>query len=240
MTDQPEPENPGTQADSARVIARWMARTVLGSILLGALMFLAAGRLDWTMAWVYLATLLLIGVVSGMAVDPGLLAERSTRRHENQKPWDRVLFRLYGTLTGFVVPLVAALDVRFGWRPDVGLEVVLLALLVYLLGWALHLWAMAENKYFAQVVRIQTDRGQTVIETGPYRYVRHPGYSGGVLLTAATPLLLGSAWSTILGVCGALLLVVRTILEDHVLQEELAGYREYAQKVRYRLVPFIW
>jgi protein-S-isoprenylcysteine O-methyltransferase Ste14 len=238
--DEAGAANPEMQLDSRRVIARWMARTILGAVILGVLMFSVAGRLGWIMAWVYLASLLLYGFVSGIVVDPGLLAERSKRRHENQKPWDRVLFRLYGTLTGFVVPLVAALDLRLGWRPHVSLGIMLFALLTYLLGWSLHLWAMAENKYFAQVVRIQTDRGQTVITTGPYKVVRHPGYTGGILLTAATPLMLGSVWASIFGILGALLLVVRTNLEDRVLCEELAGYNEYAEQVRYRLLPLVW
>lgn len=240
MIAEQEPANPDTPLDPKRVIARWMARTILGSLILGAVIFSAAGRLDWTMGWVYLGSLLLVGFVSGIVVDPGLLAERNKRRHQNQKAWDRVLFGLYGTVTGFLVPLVAALDFRFGWQPDVSLPIELTALWFYLLSWALHLWAMAENKYFSQVVRIQTDRGQIVIETGPYRYVRHPGYTGGILLTAATPLMLGSAWATILGLFGALLLVVRTALEDRVLRQELDGYRNYAEKVRYRLLPLVW
>lgn len=240
MTNQPGPVSPPKEVSSARAIAQWMAKTVLGSFILGAGMFLVAGRLDWTMGWVYLVSLLLWGFVSGVLVDPGLLAERITRRHKNQKAWDRVLFGLYGTITGFVVPLLAALDFRLGWRPHVPLGIELAALFTYLLGWVLNLWAMVENKYFAQVVRIQTDRGQTVIRSGPYRYVRHPGYVGGILLTAATPLILGSVWTFGLGVVGAALLVVRTVLEDRVLLEELAGYREYAQQVRWRLLPFIW
>ena len=92
----------------------------------------------------------------------------------------------------------------------------------------------------AQVVRIRTDRGQIVIKTGPHGYVRHPGYAGGILLSAATPLMLGSVWVSVLGIFGALLLVVRTVLEDRVLCEELEGYREYTEQVRYRLIPFIW
>ncbi|MDI7275316.1 MAG: isoprenylcysteine carboxylmethyltransferase family protein [Anaerolineae bacterium] len=232
--------NPESELNPTRAIARWMARTVLGSLLVGAGLFLVAGRLDWTMGWVYLASLLLAGLISGAITDPGLLAERSKRRHEDQKPWDRVLFGAYGTITGYAVPLLAALDLRLGWRPDLSLGIQLLALLPYLLGWALNLWAMAANKFFAQVVRIQTDRGQTVVTDGPYRCVRHPGYTGGILLTATMPLVLGSIWAFGLGVIGALLLVVRTVLEDRVLLEELPGYREYAERVRYRLVPPVW
>jgi len=232
--------NAPSELDSTRVIARWLARTVLGALLLGAGMFAVAGRLDWPMAWVYVASLLLIGFVSALLVDPGLLAERMKRRHENQKTWDRVLFGAYGTVTGFVVPLLAALDVRLGWPPEVPLWIELLAVFIYLVGWAVSLWAMAENSYFSQVVRIQSDRGQKVIQTGPYQYVRHPGYTGGILVTAATPLMLGSVWAFGLGVLGAALLMVRTVLEDRVLLQELEGYDEYAWRVQHRLLPGVW
>lgn len=240
MVDRETTPNARAEPNPARVIARWLARTVLGALILGAGTFAIAGRLDWPMAWVYLASLLVIGCVSAFVVDPGLLAERMQRRHANQEPWDRALFGVYGTVTGFLVPLLAALVLRLGWPPEVPLWIELVALFAYLVGWAVNLWAMAENAYFSQVVRIQTDRGQRVIDTGPYRYVRHPGYTGGVLLTAAMPLVLGSAWALGLGVLGAALLVVRAVLEDRVLLQELEGYDEYARRVPYRLLPGIW
>jgi protein-S-isoprenylcysteine O-methyltransferase Ste14 len=132
------------------------------------------------------------------------------------------------------------LNVRFGWLPAVAVWAQVAALVVYLLGWAAHLWAMSANRFFALVVRMQSDRGQTVATGGPYRYVRHPGYVGGILLTVAAGLLLGSAWALLPGALGAILLIIRTALEDKMLQDELDGYREYAGRVCYRLLPGVW
>jgi protein-S-isoprenylcysteine O-methyltransferase Ste14 len=131
------------------------------------------------------------------------------------------------------------LNFRFGWPPEVAVWLQVAGFALYVLGWAIHLWAMAANRYFALVVRIQTDRGQTVATGGPYRYVRHPGYVGGILVSVAAALVLGSAWALIPGALGGLLLV-RTILEDRTLQRELDGYCEYAGRVRYRLLPGVW
>ncbi len=240
MTNLQGSTDSGRDHHPTRAVVRWVARTILGSIVLGAAMLLLAGHRGWTMGWVYVISLPLVGLASAFVVDPSLLAERNVRRHRDQRAWDGILFGLYGTLAGFVLPLLAALTVRLDWRPQVASPVQFLALVVYSLGWALHLWAMVANKYFSQVIRIQTNRGQTVIQTGPYRYVRRPGYAGGILFTAATPLMLGSLWAFGLGAIAAFLLAVRTILEDKVLQQELAGYAECAQHVRFRLVPYLW
>jgi len=99
---------------------------------------------------------------------------------------------------------------------------------------------MRVNRYFAQVVRMQNDRGQTVVADSPYRSVRHPGYAGGILLAVTGPLMLGSVWATLAGLVGAVLLIIRTALEDKVLLEELAAYNDYAKKMRWRLIPWIW
>ena len=136
--------------------------------------------------------------------------------------------------------MVAALDLRFEWLPEIPLVFQIVALVVYVLGWAVHLWAMASNRFFARSVRIQMDRGQTVATGGPYQYVRHPGYVGGILLQVAAPISLGSLWALIPGGLGALLLIIRTALEDKTLLEELDGYTEYAQQTRYRLLPGVW
>jgi protein-S-isoprenylcysteine O-methyltransferase Ste14 len=130
--------------------------------------------------------------------------------------------------------------VRFQWLLKIPLWVQIVALFVNALGWSLHIWAMVANRFHAKVVRIQSDRGQTVVTDGPYRYVRHPGYVGGIMLNFASPIMLGSLWALIPGVLGVLLLAIRTVLEDRMLLEELEGYKEYAQRVYYRLLPGIW
>jgi len=225
---------------SARIIKRWMFRTVLGTAVMILILFPAAGRIDWLMGWIYVTSLLLVGVLTGLVVDPGLLAERSQRRHANQASWDRILFPVYGTFTGFLIPLFAALDKRFGWSPELPLWSILLALALYLTSWGVNIWAMVVNTYFAEVARIQDDRGQHVMTGGPYRWVRHPGYTSGFLLSATMPLVLESTWGLLISLPAAALLIMRTVLEDRMLIEDLQGYPEYAQQVRYKLLPFIF
>jgi len=138
------------------------------------------------------------------------------------------------------VLLIAGLDTRFGWTGRVALALQIVAIAIFMLGGALFSWAMVSNAYFSTVVRIQEDRGHTVCTTGPYRFVRHPGYVGAILQSLAVPLMLGSLWALVPGGLAALLIVARTALEDRTLWEELDGYKEYARRVRYRLLPGVW
>ena len=120
------------------------------------------------------------------------------------------------------------------------LNLQIAAFAVYALGSGLFSWAMITNAYFSTAVRIQDDRGHQVCTTGPYRFVRHPGYVGASLQSLVMPLMFGSLWALIPGALAVLMLVIRTTLEDQTLHEELDGYREYAQKTRYRLLPGTW
>jgi protein-S-isoprenylcysteine O-methyltransferase Ste14 len=135
---------------------------------------------------------------------------------------------------------VAGLDARFGWSSAMPASVYWSSVALYLIGQAIFVWARYTNRYFSSVVRIQTDRGQTVCKEGPYRFVRHPGYLGGFLFTATMGLMLGSWWAFIPQLIAALMLIPRTILEDRTLQAELPGYRDYVLETRYRLLPGIW
>lgn len=228
-------------SDARRAIAGWLVRTVLFVPFIGAILFWAAGTIKWLNGWVYAVWYLVVSVIAVFVTDPSLLAERSSsRRFKGQKGWDKVLMGIYGMLTPLVIPIVAGLNYRFGWLPEVALWLQVVGFVVYALGWALHLWAMAANRYHASVVRIQKDRGQTVVTGGPYRYVRHPSYVGAILQALSAPLLLGSLWALIPGVLGGLLMVLRTALEDRTLQQELEGYQDYAARVRYRLLPGVW
>lgn len=138
------------------------------------------------------------------------------------------------------LPLIAALDVRFGWTANLGLEWHVAGGVLFAAGLALFGWAMITNAYFSTAVRIQSDRGQTVCRTGPYRLVRHPGYSGTLLQSIGMPLLLGSWWALIPGLLAAASMTVRTAFEDRLLQSELPGYMAFAHEVRSRLIPGIW
>ena len=208
-------------------------------LLLGGVLFLAAGRLDWPLAWAYTGISVLDSFVVLWLVSPDLLRERS-HPGPNAKQWDRVLARLTGPLGSLLLLVTAGLQVRFyglhlfpSWLQGVGLA-------ASVLGMGLVTWAIIVNNFFSLVVRIQEDRGHTVVSSGPYRLVRHPGYVGGMRFGLGTPFLLGSWWALFPAGAMVSLMVVRTVLEDKTLQEELPGYREYAQRVRYRLVPGVW
>lgn len=211
----------------------------LGAI--GALLFLPAGRLDWIAAWVYLAI-----VTANMAVDyvylrnqnPELIEHRM-RFGKGTKWWDKLWLVLFTPLF-MAVHVVAGLDAgRFGWTAmspfwwPIGL-------FMFLFGAILLIWAMGVNPFFEKTVRIQTERGHRVIDTGPYRYVRHPGYVGFFGWILSAPFLLGSWWALIPSTLAVVAIVARTALEDRTLREELPGYLEYAGRVRYRLIPNVW
>jgi protein-S-isoprenylcysteine O-methyltransferase Ste14 len=216
-----------------------LLKGTLAGLWLGAILFIAAGGLAWPAAWVYTGVSTVDAILLLLVVSPELMRER-THPKADAKAWDRVLARLTGPLGSTVILVVAGLDKRFGWSAQTSLAVQFVGLAVFVLGMGLMTWAMAVNSYFSLVVRIQRDRGHTVVTGGPYRYVRHPGYVGGILFQLGTPLLLGTLWSLIPAGLTALLLVVRTALEDRTLQDELEGYREYAQQTRFRLLPGVW
>ena len=136
--------------------------------------------------------------------------------------------------------MVAVADFRLGWSGRLPLWVHALGEAVFLAGMALFVWGMVSNARFAQVVRVGQEGEHVICQGGPYAYVRHPGYAGAVLQSLGLPLLLGSWWALIPGVIAAGLMVLRTALEDRTLLRELAGYTDYASRVRYRLIPGVW
>jgi protein-S-isoprenylcysteine O-methyltransferase Ste14 len=214
---------------------------VLVSVLIvGGLLFLSAGRLDWLWAWLFLAGWLIVLLVSAvlMAKSPGLMDERG-RLADNVKGWDKVLMTVYSLIL-FTVPVVAGLDaVRFEWSA-MPLAWHVIGLVGFVPAMVMPLWAVSANAYLATYVRIQDDRGHQVVTTGPYRYVRHPMYVGTIFFGLCIPMFLGSWWALIPGGLIVVIFVIRTALEDRTLREELPGYAEYAQRVRYRLLPGIW
>jgi protein-S-isoprenylcysteine O-methyltransferase Ste14 len=240
-------EGPATRQisqETRRRITLWCLQSALGLVGDGVIIFLAAGTLRWVWGWALLAVS--AAVLAGhpvvlLPINPELLAEREKGfRAEGTKRWDRWLATISGASGTIVAWVVAGLDVRFGWTAGMAPAVHLAGLVISVLGYAVFLWAMAANAFFAEGVRIQGERGHTVATGGPYRFVRHPGYVGAILSMGAAPFLLGSWWALIpagLAVGGYLL---RTALEDRTLQEELPGYREYTQQTRYRLLPGIW
>ncbi len=172
---------------------------------------------------------------------PGLMDERQNREKiKSAKTWDKVLAPLMALSLVFPMVIVAGLDHRFGWSPSFPLWLVVIGFVLISVGYAFATWAFAENRFFSSVVRIQTDREHVVCDSGPYRIVRHPGYAGNILPLLGIVLALGSVWTFIPAVFALIISVIRTALEDKTLQEELPGYRDYAQRVHYRLIPGIY
>jgi len=226
---------------NTKLIARFAIRETMGTVLLGVALFWSAGQIDWWPAWALIAVMLVWIAAMAMVIlrfNPDLLAERLGPR-QGGKSWDMAIMSVVGLL-GLARLIVAGLDQRHGWTGDFSLAAQIAALVVCALGYALGVWATASNAFFSQIVRIQTERGHTVATGGPYRYVRHPAYVGTILFELAVPVLLASWWALIPGGLNAILLVLRTALEDRTLQAELPGYADYARQVRHRLLPGLW
>ncbi len=209
-------------------------------LLLGAMLFGSAGRIDWAMGWAFLVISLASGVAAFVVVDPELIQERANMAAGGNRR-DAVLASAGYVLSLPVTLVVAGLDAgRFGWSPSFPAAVQVVAAAVFVLGLAFLIWAMLVNRFFSTFVRIQTERGHRVVSDGPYAYVRHPGYSGWIWSVMALPFWLGSLWAIIPALAGAFFIAARTLNEDRTLQEELSGYREYASAVRWRLLPGVW
>jgi protein-S-isoprenylcysteine O-methyltransferase Ste14 len=234
-------EQSNCQPDLTAAVVKRMLQ--IGALLLfqAAVLFISAGRLDWLAGWAY------IGVYVGFIALNALLmlphnAELAAERGQIQadtKRWDIAVLGLTAVF-GLGMLIISGLDERLSWSPQFAFGVQLGALVLMALGYGLFSWAIASNRFFSSVVRIQKERGHTVVTRGPYRFVRHPGYSGVIVYTLATPLVLSSLWALI--PAGLLIgaVIVRTALEDRMLQNELDGYREFSRRVRYRLLPGVW
>ena len=212
-------------------------QSALFLVLAAVALFASAGTVSILGFWVYLSILAAIILASLLVLDPGLLRERM-RPGGKRPPLGPHLF----TIVLFLHWIVAGLDRgRFHWSDSVPLWIQALGLIAVAGGYALCFWAMAVNRFFSSVVRIQAERGQYVVTTGPYAYVRHPGYLGGILIMVASGAALGSWLAAVLLVVPSLpFLLHRAVTEDRVLIAELPGYRHYARRVRWRLLPGIW
>jgi protein-S-isoprenylcysteine O-methyltransferase Ste14 len=206
-------------------------------VLMAVVLFASAGTIEILSFWIYLAIFTATIAASFAWLDPGLLRERM-RPGGKRPPLGLRLFTAVLALHW----IVAGLDRgRYHWTDTVPAWLQALGLIAVAAGYALCFWAMRENRFFSSVVRIQTDRGQHVINTGPYAFIRHPGYLAGILIILASGVALGSWLATALLVILSLpFLLYRAITEDRFLQVELQGYRDYATRVRWRLLPGIW
>jgi len=229
-----------TQLDSRG--RRGVLRELLFIPLSLVILLSVAGRIDWINAWMYtglLLTLRIFYLIYMIRKNPELINERARGIKKDTKKFDRLFFALWIPLI-FSVLIVAALDAgRFGWS-KIPLHYSIAGCLLSLPGYLFSMWAISTNTHFEATVRIQKDRKHTVITTGPYKYVRHPGYVGGMAAMLCFPLLLGSCWAFIPTLLIIVLFFIRTYLEDETLHRELPEYPKYARNTRYRIIPFLW
>ena len=241
MNDVTPAEPPERRSEKQAIFLKALPRMGIAIGVFAAALFIPAGRVDWPFAWVLLAMQSAISAITFWSADPELIRERmgAFKGKEGTKKWDVVLVALMAVAGPIATMVVAGFDVRFGWsEPMLALQAA--AALVMVPAILLVHWAMKTNRFFSAVIRIQKDRGHTVVTGGPYRFVRHPGYVGSIVYCLAMPVMLGSTWALIPGVAVVGIIVLRTALEDRTLRRELPGYAEYASRVRYRLLPGVW
>jgi protein-S-isoprenylcysteine O-methyltransferase Ste14 len=218
-------------------------RLILLTAIFPTSIFPFAGRWDWKLAWMVVAAMVIATLSSRLLafkVHPDLLHERAnSMRADNVKPWDKILAPAMA-VTPLLILMVAGLDERFHWSPPFGIGLQLTGLVLVVAGNTLGTWAMLVNPFFSAVVRIQTDRGHHVVESGPYAIVRHPGYAGNLLASLGIPMALSSIWAFGPVVLVLIVTALRTSLEDRTLKDELPGYTDFSAKTRFRLVPGIW
>jgi protein-S-isoprenylcysteine O-methyltransferase Ste14 len=236
--------NSGSEGPAQTASPRQWIRLAVVYLLIPLILLICGGDLGWWQAWLYSLLIVTAGIGGRMWAEqrhPGLTAERQNIENvQNAKAWDKVLAPLMAVSIGYPVVMVAGLDHRYDWSPEFPLWPNIIGFILISLGYAFAAWALAENRFFYSVVRIQTDRGHVVCDSGPYRFVRHPGYAGNIFALFGIVLALGSVWTLIPVAVASIISVLRTVLEDRTLQEELPGYRDYARRVRYRLIPGIY
>jgi protein-S-isoprenylcysteine O-methyltransferase Ste14 len=216
-------------------------KQVFGTLLFFAIIFVSAGSIFYWQGWVYVIIGFFMSIMSYTVfkLDSRLLEERS-KPGEGAKKWDKLILGITFLIT-IIIYIIAGLDSgRFHWSPNFHWSVYLLGILLTIIGQLLFLIAQKQNKFFSSTVRIQTDRGHTVCESGLYKVVRHPAYLGQIIQTIGFPLLFGSLWSIIPVCISIVLIITRTFLEDKTLKNELKGYIEYSGNTRYKLIPYIW
>jgi protein-S-isoprenylcysteine O-methyltransferase Ste14 len=224
------------------MIAKLLLQNTITTVAMGALLFACAGTLHWPSAWVFLVTCGLLGPLCGWwlyRIDPALLAERLRPVLQRDQPAADKVF-----MTVFVVAMLAWLAAmgldRRHLASDMPVALQVLGLVLYLASTLFILWVFRENSFAAPVVKLQAERAQRVISTGPYAHVRHPMYSGMMLFFAGVSLLLGSWWGVAMTPVFLVLFAVRIRIEERILREGLPGYSDYVTRVRYRLLPRVW
>jgi protein-S-isoprenylcysteine O-methyltransferase Ste14 len=224
------------------MIAKLLLQNLIWIVAMGGLLFVSAGTLHWPAAWVFLATIAILGVTCGLwlaKTDPALLAERMRPMMQDDQPAADKKFMLAFGFAALIWLVTIGLDRRLHGS-DVPLALQVLGFAMLLLCTGFIMWVLRENSFAAPVVKLQAERGHHVISTGPYAWVRHPMYSGTVLFFIGVPLLLGSWWGVVLSPLFVALFAIRAGIEERALIAGLPGYADYAARVRYRLLPGLW
>jgi protein-S-isoprenylcysteine O-methyltransferase Ste14 len=220
---------------------RLLLYVLASPVFLALFLFLPAGTWLWAKGWLFIGVFYAAAALSWLylrGANPDILAAR-INPHQGTERWDRPLVGSLVVSWIAIFPVAALDDGRFHWFPVLW-WVCALGYVLFLAGFGILVWAESVNSFFEPTVRIQADRGQTVIDSGPYAIVRHPGYVGGILFFIGSPLLLGSLCGLIPAVLVSLALILRTKWEDQTLQAKLPGYKGYTDRVRFRLIPGVW
>jgi len=226
--------------NNGKIPVKKILRNLMILIFIGIVTFLIAGSPGWWNGWIFYGMTITYGLISGWVFKrkhPDLIKER-LEDHENIKPWDRIIMKLF-LILALIALILAALDFRFGWSHIMPI-LVATGIAGNIISSSLGLRATSENRFFSSHIRIQNDRGHKVCNTGPYRYIRHPGYLSAIIMWLSFPLMMGSWWTYIPEILLIILFVIRTELEDRTLKKELEGYRDYTEKTPFKLIPGIW
>ena len=224
-----------------QAIPKYILQVSFVIVLLSACLFFSSGRANWFMGWVFIAILAgsqFSAAFILMISNPGLLANRAEIR--GKRDLDRIFAGILAFFGPAAICIVAGLNKRFGWSPEIPFPVQIAGIIVAIFGSVLTVWAMASNKFFYGVLRIANEKGHTVSASGPYYFIRHPGYLGAILFDLATPLMLNSMWALISAIITTCIIVLRTSTEDKALGNGLNGHKEYVESVRYQLLPWVW
>jgi protein-S-isoprenylcysteine O-methyltransferase Ste14 len=218
-----------------------LIKSLIGTLFFLLILFISAGKINYWQGWLYTLINIISVLLNSLAISNNndLAKERSTVKADT-KLWDKRILGLSAIIL-IITYIVAGMDSgRFHWSPGFHWSINAIGVFLILCGEVLFLTAQKQNKFFSSVMRIQTDRGHTVCDTGIYKVIRHPAYLGTIVTAIGIPLILGSLWAFMPSIISVVLTLIRTSLEDKTLINELNGYLEYSHKTRYRLFPYIW
>jgi protein-S-isoprenylcysteine O-methyltransferase Ste14 len=221
-------------------IAKLLLRAFGSTVFFSTLLFICAGKINYTPGWIYLFTTVITTIMTYMVTkhENELLKERSNTGQGAS--WDKLILGLSAFVFLIAIVLSGLDSGRYEWSPKFNIYVSVFGALLTITGHSIFLTAQKQNKFFSSIYRIQKDRGHVVCDSGLYKIVRHPGYLGMTISLVGFPFLTGSLLSSIPILLAILLLLVRTSLEDKALTKELNGYLEYTNRTRYKLIPYIW